>query len=161
MIPCNSTLYYANPIPSIKCLLHLSPPKPLLAFYAGAKPTFKQLEGTRLGNLGCHGDAHFVTGFAGIWHKREKNQKMSTIFKKIQKRPNASKCFRAHPNVSQRIQEGPNRSKHVSEPAQTSKNLRKTLRKLSKTSRKLREGRVRAVVVFFLGEGRTARYDMA
>merc|ERR1712167_321864 len=74
---------------------------------------------------------------------------MLKIFKNFRKRPNASECFRAHPNVSEHIREGPNRSKHVSESTKTSKNLQKLRENFAETSRKLRERRVRAVVVLY------------
>ena len=103
----------------------------MLQICLSAKPVvvFKP-ESAHFGDYRRCRSSHFVTGFAGIWHKHKTNQKISKTLKQIQKRPNDPKCFRAHPNVSQRIWEGPHRSKHVSGSMNTLKNLRTLREKL-------------------------------
>ena len=113
------------------------PAKPVLVFSGRAATNNKQqqttnnneqLNGLRehiseiFGAVGTCGDTHFVIGFAGIWHKREKNRKKS---EKFRKRPNASERF---PTYSERVRMHPSRSEQVPARLRTSE---KKLRKLA------------------------------
>ena len=85
---------------------------------------------TQFGDYQHCGSTHFIIGFAGIWHEREKNSKISERFQTL-------------PSASERVRTHPERSEQVQNRLGTYENFEK----LAKTSRKLRERRVRAVVV--------------
>ena len=99
------------------------PAKPVVVF----KP-----ESAHFGDYRRCRSSHFVTGFAGIWHKREKNKKMSTNFKKNRE---TFERFRMLSSASERVRTHPGRSEQVQTRLRTYENFEK----LAKTSRKLRE----------------------
>ena len=73
-----------------------------------------QPESAHFGDYRRCRSTHFVTGFAGIWHKREKIQKMSNkILKVFRKHPNASERVRTHLNTSERIRTHLNASERI------------------------------------------------
>ena len=97
------------------------PAKPVLVF----KPV-----SAHFGDYWHCRSSHFVSGFAGIWHKR-KNQKKSKKLKNsknIRTLPNASELIRTCPNVSGKVRTGPKTSPNL-------RKLRKTCENFAKTSR--------------------------
>ena len=109
-----------------------------LLFYLTAKPVvvFKP-ESVRFGDYRRCRSSHFVTGFACIWHKREKIKNAEKL------NPKTSKRFQMLPSASERVPTHSGRSEQVQTRLRTYKNFEK----LAKTSRNFRERRLRAIVV--------------
>ena len=79
----------------------------------------RRLERAHFGDFGRVGGAHFVTGFAGIWHKRDQH-------------PNTSKRVRMDPNTSKRVRTRPKASKNVRKDTKTFKKDSKMFEKVKK-----------------------------